>query len=147
MGKKFLQTRSSRKRFLVWSAVIGALLMFAIIMVVAFSDGANLFGAKSHFSDYWWVNVAQVIVMMVITIVGVVLAVIVICYGLFFFTGDPKYEYTLRAYAGWYDTFCLKLMAGGRSLVENVLAPIGRVIAWPFRKTSTGIHRWINSGL
>lgn len=146
MGEKFLQTRASRKRFVVWTLMSIILLVVAFIGVIGLWDGA-IFGSHPLSSQYWWVNVAQVFVMCIIILCGMVLAVALVAYGLYFFTGAPEYEYTLRAYVGWYDTFCLKLMAGGRKLVEHILAPTGNAITWPFRKISTGVRKWINSGL
>jgi len=145
MEKKYLKTRASRKRFVVWATIAVSLLALTAIVSVAFSDEKSFFSENGelNLSSSLLISVARIITFVVMFLVGVA-AIIVIAFVfvfvIFFFTADPTYKVTLRAKVRWYDNMWDKLE-------DDIFPAVVRFISWPFYKTSVTIRGWINSGV
>lgn len=145
MGKTFLKTAASRARFLTTLAVIGILLVIAVILWGAFS------------ADYWVMNppddetvprlsLWSVLAQMFVTIVAILvvallgMAAITIMVDFFFKRSSetPTLFPTLRDRYGSYDTSILGM--------KESLRKFRRALTWPFRATGRFVQNWVNSG-
>ena len=142
MRKKFLETKASRKRFVVRAIVFTSLLALAAIIIVALMDPSSLKIGQDGLivpSQYWWVSVARIVVMAVSMLLIVCIVLLILLIGSYFMLADNTNEGSLRFLSVRYNTFCSKLE-------EDVFPAIGRIFTFPFRLSSRKIRGWIDSG-
>lgn len=150
MGKKFLQTRASRKRVVVFAMTAIAIVIFYAIATVAFSEPFGVDGSTPQPSNFWVAGAQLAIVFIVgiplmllvvficaAIIILIAFAIVAIAFGplVFLFLKPSRSIPTLRHMSPAYDRFIMKIV--------NDIAPvlIGKIL-WPAKK----VRDYINAG-